>query len=154
MGEGILGWEADFAWGGSDFFEREVFTSDVFNLDPNFDANLSSFMGNVLVGVPIGGTTGGGVRPYFVGGIGLVTHSVQSNDDSLFDFDESSSNFGFDVGGGVMGFATDTIGFRGDIRYYRGFTDVNELRDEFNIDLDLVDDIDFWRATGGVTFRW
>ena len=54
------------------------------------------------------------------------------------------------VGGGVMGFMTDHVGFRGDLRYFRALGDPEE-DNEFDIDLA---DFDYWRATAGVTFRW
>ena len=33
----------------------------------------------------------------------------------------TKNDFGLDVGGGVMGFFSDNVGLRGDIRYFRGF---------------------------------
>ena len=104
-------------------------------------------MGNVIVGVPIGGTQGAGVRPYFVGGLGLIQQRVQDADDL---FNVTNDEFGMNIGGGVMGFATDHVGFRGDLRYFRAFTDPEE-DNEFDIDFGSFD---FWRATGGITFRW
>jgi len=141
MGAGIVGWEADFSY-SPEFFEGD--DDDVDFID---SSNVTSFMGNVLVGVPIGGTAGVGVRPYFAGGLGLIQQNVQSDDDL---FEVTNDEFGMNIGGGIMGFATDHIGFRGDLRYFRAFTDP-ESDNEFDIDFG---DFDFWRATGGITFRW
>ena len=59
---------------------------------------------------------------------------------------------------------TDNVGFRGDIRWYYSISDpdldfdlldagvVNRV-DQINLNLTGIDR-DFWRATGGVTFRW
>ena len=142
MGAGVIGWEADLAY-TPEFFEGDDDDIDAFD----GDSNVTSIMGNLLVGIPIGGQTGGGVRPYFVGGAGLMQSRVEDAD-QLFDID--NNDFGINVGGGVMGFMTDNVGFRGDIRYFRAFSE-----DEQNeaIDLDLSD-FDFWRGTVGVTFRW
>ena len=72
-----------------------------------------------VVGAPIGGH-GGSIRPYAVGGVGLIRTNLQ---DFAGAFDVSSKNdFGFDVGGGVMGYFAQNIGIRGDIRYFRSFT--------------------------------
>jgi len=141
MGAGIIGWEADLA------YTPEFFESDDDDLDLIENSNVTSFMANVLLGVPVGGQTGGGFRPYFSGGVGVLQRSVQGTDD-LFDVD--NSEFGFNLGAGAMGFMTDHVGFRGDIRYYRSLEDPSE-DNEFDIG---VGNFDFWRGTAGITFRW
>lgn len=141
MGAGIIGWEADFA------YTPEFFEADDDDLDLIENSNVTSFMGNVVVGIPVGGQTGGGFRPYFSGGVGVLQRSVESGD-ALFEVD--NSEFGFNLGAGAMGFMTDHVGFRGDIRYYRSFEDPQE-DNEFDL---AVGNFDFWRATGGITFRW
>ena len=141
MGAGVLGWEADLGY-SPEFFEGD--NDDVEFID---DSNVTTFMGNVLVGIPIGGQTGGGVRPYFAGGAGLLQTRVE-NTDELFDVD--NNDFGINLGGGVMGFMTDNVGFRGDLRYFRAF---GEDTGNDQVDLDFSD-FDYWRGTVGVTFRW
>jgi hypothetical protein len=141
MGAGIFGWEADLA------YTPEFFEADDDDLDLIENSNVTSFMANVLVGVPIGGQTGGGFRPYVSGGAGLLQTQVQSDDDL---FEVTNSEFGVNVGAGAMGFMSDHVGFRGDIRYYRALSDPEE-DNEFDIDFG---DFDFWRGTVGVTFRW
>jgi opacity protein-like surface antigen len=142
MGSGIVGFELDFGW-SPNFFENTIGPG-------NFefgDSNVTTLMGNVLVGIPIGGQTGPGIRPYGSAGLGLVRSRVDGGD--FFD-DLSSNDFGLNVGAGVHGFFTDSIGIRGDIRYFRSLTD-NEPDDEFDL---ALSDFDFWRATVGVTFRF
>jgi opacity protein-like surface antigen len=141
MGAGVFGWEADFA------YTPEFFSGDDDDFDAFSSSNVTSFMVNALIGVPVGGTTGGGFRPYFSGGVGLLQSSVEDVD-ALFEV--SNSDFGFNVGGGAMGFMSDHVGLRGDIRYYRSLSDPDE-DNEFDV---AIGDFDFWRATGGVTFRW
>ena len=142
MGAGVIGWEADLSY-TPEFFEGDDDDLDVFD----GDSNITSLMGNILIGVPVGGQTGPGVRPYFAGGAGLLQSRVE-DPDALFEID--NNDFGVNIGGGVMGFATDNVGFRGDIRYFRAFSE-----DEGNdaVDFDFSD-FDFWRGTVGVTFRW
>jgi len=137
MGEGIFGWEADLSY-TPEFFEGN---------DNDFDfidgSNVVSAMFNAIVGAPVGGQLGPGFRPYFSAGIGMVQREVQSDDDL---FDVSSNDWGFNLGGGAMGFATDNVGFRGDLRYIRSFEDLEQTFD--------AGSFDFWRGTAGITFRW
>lgn len=143
MGGGIFGWEADLSY-TPEFFEGDDDDPDILNTG---DSNVTTVMANVLLGVPVGGQTGGGVRPYFTAGAGLLRSRVEDVD-ALFEVD--NNDFGINLGGGVMGFATDNVGFRGDVRYIRGFGE-DERNEQFDLDLR---DFDFWRATVGVTFRW
>jgi len=148
MSAGILGVEADVS-----------FTPDIFNVDDAFDdvfgfdlvdSRTTSVMGNVIVGLPVGGTAGPGFRPYVAGGLGWMALSLDDNVDNLDLFeDDTARSFAVDVGGGVAGFFTDSVGARGDIRWYRGFVD-----DDVVGGIDELRNVDFWRATGGVTFRW
>ena len=141
MGAGIFGWEADFAY-TPEFFEGDDNDIDLFS-----GSNVTSFMANALIGIPIGGQTGGGFRPYVSGGVGVLQQQVQGDDDL---FEINNNEFGINLGFGAMGFATDHVGFRGDLRYYRALTDP-EPDNEFDVDFG---DFDFWRGTVGVTFRW
>jgi opacity protein-like surface antigen len=140
MGAGILGVDIDFGY-----------TPNFFGDDPDFgDSNVTTLMFNAIVGAPIGGQHGGGVRPYAVGGIGLLRQRVNSAN-AFFD-DVSRNNMGFNLGGGVAGFFTDKVGVRGDLRYFRklkaGSSSANDL-DVFD-----VDTLSFWRGTVGITFRF
>jgi hypothetical protein len=140
MGAGAFGWEIDFGY-TPNFFQT---TSDD-DFDFASDSNVTTFMGNVILGVPLGGQSGFGVRPYAVGGAGLLRASV-TDVDEFFDVDKNS--WGFDLGGGLM-ILFDNVGIRGDVRYFRTFTSGDD--DELDFDLG---GFDFWRATAGVTFRW
>jgi opacity protein-like surface antigen len=141
MGAGIFGWEADFA------YTPEFFESEDTDLDFIDNSNVTSFMANAVIGIPVGGQRGAGFRPYFTAGAGILSRNVQGDDDL---FEVNNNEFGFNLGVGAMGFATDHVGFRGDLRYYRSLEDPDE-DNEFDIG---VGNFDFWRATAGVTFRW
>lgn len=143
MGAGVFGFEADLAY-TPEFFEGDDDDADLLNTG---DSNVTSLMGNVLIGIPVGGQSGPGVRPYFAGGAGLMKSRVEDAD-ALFEVD--NNDFGVNIGGGVMGFMTDNVGFRGDVRYFRAFGE-DERNDQVDFDFS---DFDFWRATVGVTFRW
>jgi opacity protein-like surface antigen len=139
MGAGIIGIEGDFQF-TPEFFEGNDDDVDFFG-----SSNVFTAMGNVILGIPIGGQRGGGVRPFGIAGIGLI----QQNTDADEALDIDSNEFGFNVGGGVMGFFNDVIGLRGDVRYVRSFADTND-----NLVTIGVGDFDFWRANIGVVFRW
>jgi opacity protein-like surface antigen len=142
MGNGIAGFEVDFGW-SPNFFENTAGTGD-FDFG---DSNVTTLMANLVVGAPIGGQSGPGIRPYGSAGLGLIRSHVDGG--GLFD-DLDSNDLGFNIGGGVHGFFNDNIGIRGDLRYFRSLQD-NEPDDEFDL---ALSDFDFWRATVGVTFRF
>jgi len=136
-----------FAFLGGGIFGLEFDAS----LTPNFfdaddgaaieDSNVSTVMGNLMLAVP------GAVRPYVSGGVGLIRARATSVG-NVFDVDDNS--FGINVGGGLMAMFSDHVGLRGDLRYFRGFQDL-EIVDDFNLDLS---DFDFWRGSLGMTFRF
>jgi len=146
MGAGVLGWETEFAFTPG-FLDIDATDDDIDDFDADLiDDQAFSVMFNGIVGVPIGGTSGAGFRPYFAGGVGWFQTTIES--DELL-FDESSDKFGFSLGGGAMGYFGN-VGLRGDLRYYQTLSDSN-------VDNDLgleIGDYDFWRGTVGVTFRW
>jgi opacity protein-like surface antigen len=141
MGAGIIGFEVDFA-STPNFFQMTTGDGD-FEFG---DGYVASLMGNLIVGAPIGGQSGVGVRPYAAAGIGLLRSSLDGG--GIFD-DFSSSDLGFNVGGGAHVFFNDNVGLRGDIRYTRAM----QGDDDADLGLD-IEDFDFWRGTIGVTFRF
>ena len=142
MGNGIAGFEVDFGW-SPNFFQDTSGSGD-FDFG---DSNVTTLMANLVIGAPIGGQSGPGIRPYGSGGLGLIRSHVDGA--GLFD-NLNSNDFGLNVGAGVHGFFNDSIGIRGDIRYFRSLQD-NEPDDEFDL---ALSDFDFWRATVGLTFRF
>jgi opacity protein-like surface antigen len=152
MGGGIFGFEVDFNY-TPNFFQITEGGEDFELL--NVDSSMTTFMGNILIGIPIGGTTGGGVRPYVAGGIGLMRANIEFDD--LFD-NLSTNDLALNVGGGVHIFFSDSVGIRADLRYFRDLAqedDDDPLEDDDFIDEDFgLTDFDYWRGTIGVTFRF
>jgi opacity protein-like surface antigen len=142
MGAGIAGFEIDFGY-SPNFFETTS-GGDDFAFG---DSNVTTLMANVTLGAPIGGQSGGGIRPYASGGLGIIKSRIDSADELFADLD--STDWGFNVGAGVAGFFSDNIGIRGDVRYFRSLQD----NDPDGIDLALSD-FRFWRGSVGVTFRF
>ena len=134
MGAGVIGGEVLFGY-SPDIFGDVIGNSAI------------DLMGNVIVGVPLGGTSGVGVRPFGSAGIGLLRTHV----DSFGTLDDAidENNLGFNVGAGVMGFFGDHVGMRGEIRYFR---DINADDEGPGVTVDLGA-FDFWRASIGVVFR-
>jgi opacity protein-like surface antigen len=143
MGAGIIGFEVDL--GVTPNFFALTSGDDDFDFG---DSNVTTLMANLLVGAPIGGSSGSGFRPYASGGIGLLRSSVSAG--GLFD-DLSTNELGANVGAGAHVFFNDNVGIRGDIRYFRSLQSSDD--DDDLIELDF-EDFDFWRGTIGVTFRF
>jgi hypothetical protein len=141
MGAGVAGFELDFGY-TPNFFEYE--RGEDVRLG---DSNVATVMANIVLGAPIGGQRGPGLRPYVAGGVGIIRSEIRDPGDL---FDVSSSDWGFNVGGGVTAFMGDTFGVRGDVRYFRGLQD-NQPSGPLDFSLS---DLRFWRGTLGATFRF
>jgi len=139
MGNGIVGGEVDFGYSPSFFGTRNDFGGN----------SVIDLMGNVIVGVPIGGTYGASVKPFVTGGLGLLRTQVDGG--TLANVQNSNNMFGWNVGGGVMGYFNNHVGLRGDIRYLRGFEDLKTGNTV--IDLGGNNQLSFWRLSGGVVLR-
>ena len=144
MGAGALGFEIDFGY-SPNFFEGGTLGT---GFDLVNDSNVTTLTANAIIGIPIGGQSGAGIRPYVVGGVGLIRSNLGDAGD-FFDV-QSKNDFGFDVGGGVMGFFNSNVGIRGDIRYFRNIGD-DEPDNEFDLDFGSFD---FWRGTAGLSITF
>jgi opacity protein-like surface antigen len=136
MGKGIVGVEEDFQW-----------SPDFFGHGGSVDSSrVVTVMTNLIVGAPIGGEHGGGIRPYASLGVGWINQNI-SNVNNVNNFTEN--DFGWDLGGGVMGYFSDNVGLRFDYRYLRNFqeTTTNTIGLE-------VGHFAFQRASVGVLFRF
>jgi hypothetical protein len=142
MGAGALGFEVDFGY-SPNFFQNTAGDDD-FEFG---DSNVTTLMANLRVGVPFGGQTGGGIRPYASGGLGLIKTRIDDPEDL---FELNSTDWGFNVGGGVTGFFSDNFGLQGDVRYFRSLQD-NEPDDEVDL---ALGSFNFWRGTVGLVFRF
>jgi opacity protein-like surface antigen len=132
LGGGIFGGEIDIGY-----------TPDFYGKGTVFDSSgVLTVMGNVVVGLPLGP-----VRPYFLGGIGLVRRTVTyvpgEGEGSVTD-----SRAAYSIGGGVNFFVSEHVGINADLRYFRNFSTGNSL-------VDLSDDkFNFARGSLGITFRF
>lgn len=133
MAGGIFGFELDFAQ------TAEAKTDTVFSLN----SRSTTVMGNIIVGIPLGA-----VRPYASGGLGWLRNKVNGEGAGGQIEAFTSDGVGINFGGGIMGFFTDHVGARVDIRYIRALTAGESLFD-FNFE-----NFSFVRFTGGVALRF
>jgi opacity protein-like surface antigen len=144
MSGGIFGIEGDLGFTPK-FFGTDVQLGGVpVSVARN---NVLTAMANLTVGVPIQGRGGPGIRPYAVGGVGLIRQQFDLVG-GLVGY--SANDLGYNVGGGVLIFPSAHVGIRGDLRYFRsvGGDTVSDL-------LDLQPGaFNFTRASVGVTFRY
>ena len=138
IGAGIIGGEADFGWSPSFFGTTSDFGHNT----------VLDLMGNLLVGVPVGGQHGAGIRPYAVGGVGLIRTQIDGG--TIAKVSSSNNMFGWDAGGGVMGFFSDHFGLRGDVRYLRATQSLNTGVSSLDFS---GNQLHFWRASVGVVIR-
>jgi hypothetical protein len=141
----------DFGGSVSWLWEGRVGTEFLVGFAPHFSAGgedntqVESYMANVIAAVPL--DTDGRWQPFVSGGFGAL--GIRHEDDE-FDIDApDASDWGANIGGGVMGFA-DRWGFRGDIRYLR---QVGENPGEGVVD-SFLENLDFMRVSVGMAFRW
>lgn len=133
MGAGVLGLEGDIGYSPDFFGKTDIGGSSVLTAT-----------GNLLLGIPIGGQKGVGVRPYALVGLGVVRSKVDAFGDVL---SLDNSKAAWDFGGGVMFFLGTHVGVRGDLRYFRTFGDVDFLAPE-------PKSLDFARASAGLILRF
>ena len=139
------------------FMGGGIFGAEIgFNYTPEFasatlvspEISQASFMGNLIVGIPIGDTDQAGhIRPYLTGGAGLFRTASK---ESQFFNHITSNDFALNFGGGVMAFFNDHVGIRGDIRYFRTLTDDDPGS---GVDFDLGS-LNFWKWDVGAAFRF
>jgi opacity protein-like surface antigen len=96
-------------------FETDIgYARDFFGEAPGLSSNVLTVMSNLLIVPKVGP-----VRPYVLGGVGLIKTRVELTSISLLE--TSNNNFGWSLGGGIMVFFGNHIGLRGDLRKFSSF---------------------------------
>jgi hypothetical protein len=134
MGDGAFGFEIE---GG--------YTPDFFGDADDFlgNNNVSTLMANILLGTGFGQSG----RVYASVGGGLLKSRMEDIDQF---FEVDNTDWGVTAGAGAMGFFTDNLGVRGDVRYFRNIGDP-EPDNEFDIDFGSFS---FWRGTAGIVLKF
>ena len=138
LSRGVLGIEADFAHAPR-FFERDNIGGLVLG------SNATTLSGSVIVAVPLS-VTDYSLRPYLVGGMGLMHSGIMYRGGVLDSVNDNS--LGLNVGAGAIGFLTLRTGLRFELRHFRTFE--RETNEASGI---LGPRLSFWRATVGVVVR-
>jgi hypothetical protein len=117
------------------------------------DTRVNTYMANAIGAVPLGPRTNW--LPYLSGGLGAIT--INNDLDLGTDSDVTlidQRQFGGNIGFGLMGFY-DQIGLRADVRYFTGIgtDDTIDTTDPDRLN-DLTENVNFWRSTVGISFRW
>jgi len=122
--------------------EEMSFSPDFLGRAPGMSSSVFTLMINGVVSPRIGP-----IRPYALAGLGLIRTHIQLTTTSIFA--TTDSDFGWDAGGGVMGFVSDHFGVRGDLRYFRSTDETNVLQ------LTLPNStLRFWRVGAGVVVKF
>ena len=137
MSGGIFGVELDVAYTKNFYGEGAIVG----------DNSLLTVMPAVIVGIPIGGQQGLGVRPYFTAGVGVIRRDLSISGFDVFE----GSDLAYNLGGGLMGYFSDHIGLRADYKFFRNF----EVDDASLINIEFHrGTFDFSRAGIGLLFRF
>jgi hypothetical protein len=136
LGNGALGIEGDLEH-VPHFFERGVGRL-------NAQSSVTTLTGNLVIAVP-GTITRESLRPYFVGGVGLIHAHLQTIGNV---FNTSTNLVGLDLGGGVIGFISPRAGARFELRHFK-----NISRDSEAVTLGSTR-LSFWRLTAGAVLRY
>lgn len=119
------------------FFERQ--TGNIVT-----QSGVTTLGGNVLLALPLS-VTRDSLRPYAAVGLGWMHASL----DNTIAFEEFRNDFlALSLGAGAIGFLTDVVGLRFDVRYIKSISSAD--RTVINGELARLR---FWRATVGLVFR-
>lgn len=149
VGDGPLGLEGLFVYTSGFFQNAEGAPADI-NLRVT-SSRTYALMGNVLLTTPRAWTQYG-LRPYVSGGVGRL-HLARMDARATLPF--RLNLLGMNVGGGAIGFVTDRVGLRFDLRYFR------KIRgpDPEDLEIQVVPTLEpirvrYWTATVGVVLRY
>jgi hypothetical protein len=138
LSDGILGLEADFGHTPR-FFEGD----DPLGLV--LTSRVTTIGGNLVVAAPLA-LTRESLRPYLVGGLGLIQARIR-HAAGLFPLEEDL--LGLTIGAGAVGFLTERTGLRFDLRHIKAISGADGPFARPG-----VSRLSFWRATAGLTVRY
>lgn len=153
IGAGPFGVESLFAYVPGAFQSKPV-ELDPFIFDTSQESetitqsNAFALMGNVVLTTPRSWSEYG-LRPYVSGGMGLL--HVYHNELTV---PARANLLGYNAGGGAVGFLTDRVGLRFDLRYVSTTPHGKESSDEIVTEDTERVRVHFWTATVGVVFKF
>ena len=121
-------------------FEQEIaYAPDFFGRTEGGRNAVLTVMSSLLVVIPAGP-----IQPYGVIGIGLIRPRMKLDAESLA-FEKNA--LGYDIGGGVNIYLVRSVGIRGDVRRLKTLSDIT-------LGFFSGEQLEFWRGSAGVTFRF
>jgi opacity protein-like surface antigen len=127
----VFGTELEFAY-----------VPDFFGEIPGVSSSVLSLMGNVMLAPKLGPA-----QPYGLVGLGLLKTRTELTTAGLLE--SSNNHFGWNIGGGLIIFAGEHIGVRGDLRYFHAFQDLEILG------IPIADNkLDIGRASAGLVLKF
>lgn len=144
LGEGPFGLEAIYI-DTPNFFESKQFN---IVLPRTLSSRTYGVMGNAVLTTPRSWNRYG-LRPTLSGGIGLI-HAAAEDQHEVLAY--RLNLWGVNIGGGAVGFLSDRVGVRFDLRY---FQNISSVPDEELGRLTLGDPLRlrYWTASFGVVFK-
>lgn len=137
LSDRVLGLEFDFA------HSPHFFEPDLERLVTG--SHVTTLTGSVIAAVPLA-VTQESLRPYVVGGIGVIHASVE---DFVGVFSVHDNLLAMSIGGGAIGLVSNRTGLRFEIRQFK-----NLRREPNPATATGSARISFWRATAGVVIRY
>ncbi len=156
---GFPGDRAHLVIGASHVTMGEIFGVDVEVADaPRFfegrdnnklvlSGRVTTVSGNLVIAAPRR-LTEYGFRPYFLAGGGVMRLTQNTTFDA---FNVTRILPAFDVGGGVLAFFTNRVGFSWEVRRFQNF---HRRSDPTGFTVDTEERLSFWRAGVGLVFRY
>lgn len=136
LNSGILGVEGDFAYAPR-FFERDGLIV--------LASTVATVSGSVIVATPLR-VTGYSLRPYLIGGLGLIHTGITYTAAIVDPVDDNS--LGMNLGAGAIGLLSPRTGIRFELRHFRTLS-----RDAIETTGERDARLSFWRATIGVVIK-
>lgn len=110
-------------------------------------SRTTALMGNLVLATPRRWNEYG-LRPFVSGGFGLLRTSAEDPTANLWE--DPINLFGFNVGGGAIGFIREDFGVRFDLRY---FSHVRSAKELSGISFGAIE-LRYWNAALGFVFRY
>ena len=143
-----FGSSSHFTYGGTATFEGHLLGVEIDGqYSPHFFGGASrSNVASLTAGLTVGAGDPDGFRFYVIGGAGILKSRVAGHEE-FFDTDRNS--FGIVAGGSVVVPIVGRLGVKGDLRYFRGLSNVSSSRPG---EIDLTG-FHFWRVSLGLAIR-
>lgn len=142
LGSGPLGAEGLFVYTPG-FFEAGDSPGPISN------SRSMALMGNIVLAAPRGWNEYG-LRPLVSGGFGLL-HASATDLDEVELFTKPVNLWGYNIGGGAVGFLSERVGLRFDIRY---FSEVRPKDDPEIIFSFGPVELSYWTTSVGVVIKY